>query len=65
MILYINKVSYIKWKERKRNKNYYWTFSVDVHGQKLEAAVRRCFSEQMFLKILKYLQEGTCFGVSF
>ena len=46
MILYINKVSYIKWKERKRNKNYYWTFSVDVHGQKLEAAVRRCFQNK-------------------
>ena len=29
-----------------------------------EAAIHRCFSEQMFLKILQYLQENTCVGIS-
>ena len=30
-----------------------------------KVAVDRCFSKQVFLKILYYLQENTCVGVSF
>ena len=30
-----------------------------------EAAVRRCSSKQVFLKISQYSQENTCVGVSF
>ena len=30
-----------------------------------DAAVRRCSSKQVFLKILQYSQEGICVGISF
>ena len=30
-----------------------------------EAAIRKCFSKKMFLKIWQYSPEDTCVGVSF
>ena len=37
----------------------------NLEWQELEAAVCRCYSKQVFLKISQYSQKNICVGVSF
>ena len=36
-----------------------------LHQRRPEAAIRKCFTKLVFLKILQNSQENTCVGVTF